>query len=89
VKRLTLMDSMDKHFEKTISSLTNKEQETARWLKRNMLSVYNTLLKPLLLAVFMFYLFTKIKNVVGLQEAMFIQLTVIIIMLRVIASKLG
>lgn len=82
------METLDKHFEKTISTLSEKEQGFLRSAKKNILSIYNSWVKPILIAIFMFWLFTKIKNVVGLQEAMFVQLTVIIIMLRMISSKM-
>lgn len=84
---MTLMDSMDKVFEDKISTLSDKEKGFLRSVKSNILWIYNSYVKPLLIAIFMFWLFAKIKNVVGLQEAIFIQLTVIIIFLRVISSK--
>ena len=83
-----VMDSMEKMFDKQIDQLTDKEK--VFWLKAKnfIFKGYNSLIKPILIAIFMFWLFDKIKNVVGIQEAMFIQLTVIIIFLRIISSRI-
>jgi hypothetical protein len=82
------MDSLDKRFEEKISVLSEKEQGVLRLVKNNVLFIYNNYLKPILIAIFMFWVFGKVKNIVGVQEAMFIQLTVIIIFLRVLTAKI-
>lgn len=82
------MDALDKKFESAISSLSDKEKNFFRTVKNWVLQIYNGVLKPILWAIFMFWIFTKVKNAVGLQEAIYVQLTVIIIFLRLIASRL-
>ena len=83
-----MMETMDKHFEKLISVLSEKERIFLRNVKNGMLTIYNNLLKPILWAIFLFWLFTKIKDSVGLQEAFYVQGIVIILFLRLIASRL-
>lgn len=86
---MSMMDNLDKRFENQIKELKPNEQIFLRKLKNNMFSIYNNLLKPVLWAIFLFWLFTRIKNAVGLQEAMYVQGVVIIIFLRLIASRLA
>lgn len=84
-----MLDKMEKQFEKTISSLSEKEQNTMRAIKNNIFVIYNGYLKPILIAFFMFWLFGKIKNIVGLQETVYVLLVVIVILLRALLSKLS
>ena len=83
-----MMDKLEKIFEKQISELSEKEQVFLRNFKNNAFAIYNKLLKPVLLAFFMFWLFLRIKSAVGITEAFYIQGIVIIIFLRLIASRL-
>lgn len=82
------MDKMEGFLDKQVEQLNEKEQIWVYRIKNFIFDGYNNWIKPILIAMFMFFLFTKIKNLVGLEEAMFIQLTVIIIYLRVISSKI-
>jgi hypothetical protein len=81
------MDKLENKFEDMIAPLSDKERLGIRGVKNFLFGLYNNLLKNILIAIFMFWMFEKIKNVVGLQEAMFIQMTTIIIFLRIINSK--
>lgn len=83
------MDKLEEIFNKQISYLKPKEQVFMRKLKNNAFNIYNNLLKPVLWAIFLFWLFTRIKNAVGLEEAIYIQGIVVIIYLRLIASRLA
>lgn len=85
---MTIMDKMDNLFNNKINNLSEKEQIFFKKLKDNLFNIYNSFIKPILISIFLFWLFTKIKNIVGIQEAIFIQLTIIIIFLRLINSKL-
>ena len=82
------MDILDKKFDEQIGQLSEKEQGFMKNVKTFMFSGYNNYIKPILIAIFMFWLFTKIKNTIGWQDTIFVQLTVIIILLRVISSKI-
>lgn len=86
---MALMDNLEKRFESQISTLPEKEQKFFRGIKDNVLGIYNKWLKPIIIGIFMFWLFTKVKNAVGIEETVIIQLTVIIIYLRLLNSKLG
>lgn len=82
------MDKMEEMFDKQVNKLDEKEQKFALKLRTFIFSTYNNWIKPILSAIFMFFLFTKIKNSVGVEEATFILLIVIIIYLRIISRKL-
>lgn len=79
---------MENKFENEISKLNDKEKNFFLKLKDLVFNLYNNFLKNILIAIFLFWFFTKLKKVVGLQEIIFIQLVVIILLLRIIASKL-
>lgn len=79
---------MEGKFDEKIKQLSESEQKTARGAKTFFFSAYNNYLKPILIAVFLFWTFDKVKNVVGIQEAVFIQITTIIVFLRMIVSKM-
>ena len=85
---MDIMGKMDEQFENVISSLTEKEQMWLRNFKLNMFNIYNQYIKPILIAIFMFWLFTRIKNTLGIEEATYIALVVILIFLRNISSKI-
>ena len=82
------MDYLEKKFDEQIEHLNEHEKKFFKGFKKWMFQIYNGILKPILWAVFLFWLFAKIKNVVGLQEVMYIQLVIIILFLRIIASRL-
>jgi len=82
------MDKMEEIFDKQVNKLDEKEQKFALKVRSFIMTGYNNWVKPILSAVFMFWLFTKIKNAIGLEEATFILLIVIIIYLRIISRKL-
>lgn len=82
------MDRLDNKFEDMIAPLSDKERIGIRGIKNFIMSFYTNFLKNILIAIFMFWLFTKIKTAIGLQEAMFIQMTTIIVFLRIINSKI-
>ena len=84
-----MMDKLERMFEKQISELSQKEQVFLRKLKNNFFTIYNNFLKPVLMGVFLFWLFLRIKTAVGITEAFYIQGIVIIIFLRLIASRLA
>lgn len=83
------MDKLEEIFNKQISYLKPSEQVIMRKLKNNAFKIYNNWIKPVLWAIFLFWLFTRIKNAVGLEEAIYIQGVVVIIYLRLIASRLA
>jgi len=82
------MNILEKKFEKVIKELEPKQQIFVRKIKNNGFKIYNNLLKPILWAYFMFYIFNKIKNLIGIQEATFTVLVVILIFLRMISSNI-
>ena len=84
---MDLMNELERKFENVIKDLPDNEKATLRSLKLKFFGLYNSLLKPLMIAIFLFWTFDKIKNLLGLQDAIFIQLTVIIILLRMLLSK--
>jgi len=84
-----VMDKLENKFEKSISTLSEKEQNFFRKVKVGWMSVYNNWIKPILIAIFLFWLFNKINTAVGFQATILIQLTIIIIYLRGLSSKLG
>jgi hypothetical protein len=85
-----LLDSMEQHYEKIISqgNLSEREMKFFRWLKTLTFGVYN-FVKPLAIGLLMLYIFNNLKNVMGMQEAIYIALVVQIIFLRMILSKLS
>jgi hypothetical protein len=85
---MAIMDNLENKFENMISTLSDKEKIAIRGIKNFMLNIYNNIIKNILIAIFMFWMFSKIKTIVGLQEAMFIQMTTIIVFLRIINSKI-
>ena len=82
------MDKMEEVFDKQVNKLSEKEQKFVLKLRSFIMTGYNSWVKPILSAIFMFWFFTKLKNVVGLEEATFILLIVIIIYLRMLLRKL-
>lgn len=82
------MDYLEKRFEKIISELPENERVFVRNIKIWMFKIYNSFIKFILWAVFLFWLFDRIKKAIGIQEAIYVQLTVIILYLRLIASRL-
>jgi hypothetical protein len=84
-----MMDKLEKIFDNQISQLGEKEQIFFRKFKNNAFNIYNNILKPVLWAIFLFWLFARIKNTIGIQEAFYVQGVVIIIFLRLIASRLA
>jgi hypothetical protein len=84
---MAVLDSLENIFEKKISSLGEKEQTFFRSIKNNIKGLYNNWIKPLLIAVFLFWIFGKVEKALGLQYAIFVQLTIIIILLRQLLSK--
>ena len=89
-KRLkNMIDFFEKKFDKAISDLSDKEQVFFRKLKYFVMNSYNSLIKPILIAMFLFWTFGKVKAIVGLEETIYIQLVVIIIFLRIIANRLS
>lgn len=84
-----LMETLEDKFEDMIAPLSDNERIKIRGIKNFILSLYNNFLKTILVAIFLFWLFEKIKKVVGIEEAMFIQMTTIIIYLRYISGKIA
>ena len=85
---MTLMDRMDDRLEKTIKDLPDNEKNVIRNIKSKMMSGYE-FIKPVLLGLALFWIFYRIRDTVGIQEAFFIEGIVIIIFLRIIASRLA
>jgi len=83
-----MMDWMEKKFDNQINQLGEKEAKFFRGFKKWMFQIYNGVLKPVLWAIFLFWMFNRIKGLVGIQEAFYIQGIVIILFLRIIASRL-
>jgi hypothetical protein len=83
------MGKLDDIFDNQIKQLNPKEQVFFRKLKNNIFTIYNNILKPILWAIALFWLFGRIKNIVGYPEVFFVQGVVIIIFLRLIASRLA
>ena len=81
------MDSLEQKFETKISGLSEKEQGVFRGIKNVIKNLYNNYIKPLLIAIFLFWIFGKVETLLGIQQAIFVQLTVVIILLRQILSK--
>ena len=83
-----MMGYLEKKFDEQIAKLSPKEQGFFKGVKKWMFQIYNCILKPVLLAFALFWIFGRVKTAVGLEEAIFIQLTVVILLLRMIASRL-
>jgi hypothetical protein len=82
------MKRLNDMFEDKIKDLSDKEQIFFRNLKNKSFTIYETI-KPILIAIGLFWIFTRIKHAIGLQEAFYVQGIVIIILLRMIASRLA
>jgi len=83
-----MMDKMNNKLEYTIKDLPENEQNVIRKIKDFLINGYE-FIKPVVIGIFMFWLFYRIKDAVGIQETFFIQGVIIIIFLRVIASRLA
>jgi len=84
-----VMETLEDKFEDMIAPLSDNERIKIRGIKNFMFSLYNNYLKIIFVAIFLFWLFDRIKKLVGLEEAMFIQMTTIIIYLRYISGKIA
>lgn len=82
------MDFMEDIFHTQIEKLPEKEQLIAYKIQNFIFTGYSNWVKPILIALFMFFLFNKLKDALGWQEVIFIQLTVIIIFLRNLSPML-
>lgn len=87
-KRKGLVGKMEDHLDSQLEQLDEKTQVWVYKIKNFIFDGYNNWVKPILIAVFMFFLFANVKTLLGYQETMFIQMTVIIIYLRIISSKM-
>lgn len=82
------MDKMEEIFDKQLNQLDEKEQKFALKVRSFIMTGYNNWVKPILSAIFMFWLFTNLRKVVGHEEAIFYLLIAILIYLRIISRKL-
>ena len=83
-----VIDKMEEIFDKQLNKLNEKEQAVALKVRSFVMTGYNNWVKPILSAIFMFWLFTKLRNAVGLEDATYYLLIVIIIYLRILSRKL-
>ena len=83
-----LMEKMEEFFDKQVNQLNEKEQKFVLKLRSFIFGTYNNWIKPLLSAIFMFFLFTNLKKIIGQEEATYILLIAILIYLRIISRKL-
>lgn len=84
---MSLMDTMDKSFEKQVCQLSEGEQKFVRGIKDKTSNIYS-FMKPFLTAIALFWIFDRIRNRVGHEMAVYVCLVVIIIMLRLVFSRL-
>ena len=84
-----MMDMLERMFEKQIAVLEPNEQVFLRKLKNNSFAIYNNILKPVLYAIFFFWIFARVESAYGIEKGFYIQGVVIIIFLRMIASRLA
>lgn len=80
------MDKLDIYFEKQLSNMSEREQEFFIKMKNLWFKFYG-FIKPFLIGMFMLWLFTRIKNLIGLEEATYIVLIIQLIFLRQLLSK--
>lgn len=79
---------LDIKFEQQIEGLTDKEKEFFRNSKNYYMKIYE-FLKPLMIAVAMFWLFNRIKNTIGFYDAIYVVAVAQLVFLRMILSKLS
>jgi len=87
--RKGLMGKMEDHLDGQVEQLDEKTQVWVYRIKNFIFDGYNNFIKPILIAVFLFFLFDNIKNLVGYEQAKYIQGIVVIIYLRLILKKLN
>jgi len=83
-----MIDNLEKQFDQKISTLTESEQKVFKTIKKWTFGLYTTI-KPFVIAIAMFWIFNKVKLAVGMQEAMYIVMIMILIFLRMILAKLN
>lgn len=75
-------------FDKQLEPLSEKEKSFFYGIKTKSEKIWKTL-KPIALALAMFYVFGKIYKTVGHDYTIFILLVIVVILLRNLSSKLG
>ena len=84
----SLMDRLDVKFEATIKELDSDSRVKVRNFKNLMFGSYN-FVKPVLIAIAMFWLFYRIQARIGTQETILAVLILNAIFLRSLNKKLG
>lgn len=81
------MALLEKTFESQLEKLDLKDQEMFRKLKHNVFGSYNKFIKPIVIAILTFTIFTKMKGIIGWQDTIFVLCVTIVIYLRLLVSK--
>lgn len=83
------LDSLKKKMlMRSISGLTYKEQQFFLKMEKRITGFFN-FLKPFVMGLATFFIFYRIKDRVGEDSIIFVQLTVIIIMMKLMLEKLS
>lgn len=81
-------EKLEAKYDAQVKQLSEKEQVTLNKAKTFFSSAYK-FIKPIIIAIFLFTLFTKLKAKIGWEDTIFVLLVTIVVFLRYISSKLG
>jgi hypothetical protein len=87
--RMILENKMDDIVTKMTEKMPEKDRLDMFKMKNVLVKVFDNYLKPMVYAIAMFWLFNRVKGIVGLQDAIYICLVTIIVFLRMILVKVS
>jgi hypothetical protein len=81
-----MLDKLERHYDNQVQQLSEKEKAFFFGLKDKCIKLYTTT-KPIMLAIATIYIFSRLKSIVGIQEAMFYAVVIQIVLLKVLLDK--
>lgn len=86
---MSIRKRLENKFEAVLVDLPEKDQKIFRTLKKVMVDWYEKYVMPIALGLATFWIFSRLKTRLGLEDTLFIIAVVIIIYLKGMAKNIG